>query len=131
MNVAEGLIIDAVRAGVLLYTDRGKLRYKALRTMPFELVQRVRANREDVLSRLNSNEPVYTSGTADYARSKCVDVDVEGDSFVNPLENLSDELRAEGEWIAQVLDDHRELSQVRSSGCAQWPKDCLPRSKSW
>ena len=54
MSVAQTLIIEAVRAGVLLYPEHGRLRYKALTTMPSGLASRLRSNKSDVLAVLGA-----------------------------------------------------------------------------
>jgi hypothetical protein len=54
MTPAHALIIDATRAGVLLIPDGNRLRFKALRAIPGDLAERLRANRADVLALLDA-----------------------------------------------------------------------------
>jgi len=60
VNITEPLVIDAVRAGVLLIADGDALRFKALTLMPSGLAERIKANRSDLLTMLR---PASTNGT--------------------------------------------------------------------
>ncbi len=55
-DVAEALIIEAVRRGVLLISDGHRLRYRVLTTLPTDLADRIRANRADVIAALRNDD---------------------------------------------------------------------------
>ena len=78
MTATQALIVDAVRAGVLLYPDGDALKYKALRAMPSDLAERIKAHRDDLLALLRENPQaaIYTP-----AESRLLD-----DAGVNPDE---------------------------------------------
>lgn len=56
MTTANALVIDAVRAGVLLIADGARLRYKSLGRIPPDLARQIKAQRDDVLALLRGAE---------------------------------------------------------------------------
>lgn len=52
MTPAQAIIVDAMRAGVLLYLAGDTLRYKAIRRMPSDLAEQVKANKSSLLALL-------------------------------------------------------------------------------
>lgn len=62
MTPAASLIVDGVRAGVLLYVAGGALRFKALGAMPADLAARIKAARADVLALLRPPDPAPADG---------------------------------------------------------------------
>ena len=77
MTAAQAIIVDAARAGVLLYLAGDALRFKALGRMPADLSERIKASKAAVLALLRSSpdkSPDAQPDAADAPRGKPADL---------------------------------------------------------
>ncbi len=119
MTAGDALIIDAVRAGVLLYAEGSALRFKAMHPIPRDLAQRIKTHKTEVLAALAS--PVMQVAFEPAPNARPATAGGKGD----PADALTPALRQTLDTITQVFADPPDFQgvtvlDVRTDD--DWPK---------